>query len=292
MKIDLHIHSRDGSDGRMDLEDIFREASKRDIKLLSITDHDSIDAQEKAIKLAEKYGIKYLCGLELNISFKHPEMASKKPASLDLLVYGYDIKNRALNDKINELRAYRRKRAFQIIEKLNTVLKEESIPPLTDEDISAIEESVNGSFGRPHIANYLIKKGIVSDKKEAFDRYLKRCNVPKLPLSLEEASSISRGAGGKLFLAHPNDPSGTSLIVFTDSLFQQQEIIEKYMLKHIDGVECWHSRHTPDTISSYLDFARKNGLMVSGGSDCHQDPVIMGSVEVPLIVANQFNIQL
>ncbi len=292
MKIDLHIHSKDGSDGRMELEDIFNEALKRGIRLLSITDHDSLDAQEKAVLLAKRYNIKYISGLELNISFKPTEMDNKKAASLDLLVYGYDPKDSKLNNKINELRAYRRKRAMQIIEKLNRVLEEESIPPLTKDDISAIEQSVNGSFGRPHIANYLIKLGIVSDKREAFDKYLKRCNVPKLPLSLEEASSIARGAGGKLFLAHPNDPSGTSLIAFTDSIPEQQTIIEKYMLEYLDGIECWHSRHTPEAISSYLAFSKRHGLMVSGGSDCHQDPVIMGTVDVPLEVAQQFGIQL
>ena len=292
MRIDLHIHSKNGSDGRMDLEDIFKEAVARGIKLLSITDHDSLDAQEKAIGLARKYGIHYLCGLELNISFRHPELEGAKPASIDLLVYGYNIKDHSLMNKINELSAYRKKRAIQIIENLNRVFAQESISPLTDEDISAIEQSVNGSFGRPHIANYLVKKGIVSSKKEAFEKYLGRCNVPKLPLSLSEASEIAKRAGGKLFLAHPNDPSGTSLIVFTDSISEQQEIIKKYMLDYIDGIECWHSRHTPETISSYLAFAKAHGLLVSGGSDCHQDPIIMGTVEVPPMVAAQFGIKL
>ena len=64
------------------------------------------------------------------------------------------------------------------------------------------------------------------------------------------------------------------------------------MLSFIDGIECWHSRHDRDTTDSYLTFARELGLMVSGGSDCHQDPILMGSVDVPLYVAKQFGLDL
>ena len=69
MKIDLHIHSKDGSDGRWTVEAIFAEAHKRGIDLISITDHDSIDAQEKAIALARSYAITYFTGVEMNITF-------------------------------------------------------------------------------------------------------------------------------------------------------------------------------------------------------------------------------
>ena len=74
-----------------------------------------------------------------------------------------------------------------------------------------IEESVDGVLGRPHIADYLVKKGIVKARQEAFDKYLVKCDVPKFPLYLDEASKLIRDAGGKLVLAHPNDPHGTSL---------------------------------------------------------------------------------
>ncbi len=114
-----------------------------------------------------------------------------------------------------------------------------------------------------------------------------KCNVPKMPLSLAEASGLVHGAGGKLILAHPNDPNGTSLIAFTESLEEQQRIIADSMLDFIDGVECWHSRHDDETSASYLAFAQERGLLVTGGSDCHQQPVLMGSVNVPEFVIQQ-----
>jgi len=290
MKIDLHIHSKDCSDGMKTLREIFEEASKREIGLISITDHDSLDCQEPAEALAMHWGMQYLYGLELNVSFTHPEYRNGKPISLDFLAYQYDIHYQPLVQKLQDLRQYRKVRAQRILEKINDELAKEKIELLKEEDMKAIESTVEGTFGRPHLANYLVKKKIVANKQEAFDKYLVRCDVPKMPLSLAEASALVRGAGGKLMLAHPNDPSGTSLVSFTTSLEEQQEIIKETMLPYIDGVECWRSKHDQITLNSYLAFAKKNGLMVTGGSDCHQQPVIIGSVDVPPYVAAQFGL--
>lgn len=287
MKIDLHIHSK-CSDGRFNIKKIFDEAKKRNIKVISITDHDSIDCQEEAENLSREYGIHYIRGIELSVSFSYPEIKDDKPISLDFLGYGFDFRYKPLVEKLIELRDYREKRAKIILGKINEELLRKSRPELTNNDIDAIQDSVDGAFGRPHIANYLVKKGIVRDKQEAFDQYLVKCNVPKMPLSLSEASELIRRAGGKLFIAHPNHPRGTSLIKITESLEKQQEIIEQEMLEYIDGIECWHSEQDSLTSDSYLGFAQKKGLMVSGGSDCHQQPVIIGSVDIPAYVAGQF----
>jgi len=290
MKIDLHIHSRGCSDGKLTLPEIFKEAHSRDIGLISITDHDNIACQVIAEALASEYGIRYLAGVELNISFSHPRYRDGKAISLDVLGYQYESDNPALTIKIGELIAYRRHRAEEILDNINREFKKRGLAPFTRKDLEAIEETVDGAFGRPHIANYMVRKGIVASRQEAFDRYLVACNVPKMPLSLEEASSLIRGAGGKLMLAHGNDPNGTSLAAFTTSIEEQCRIIREAMLPFLDGIECWHSRLSPETTSAYISLARENGLMVSGGSDCHQDPIIMGTVDVPASVAGQFGI--
>lgn len=288
MKIDLHIHSKDCSDGKMTLSDIFKKASQRQIDVISITDHDSIDCQESAEALAYQNGMRYITGVELNISFSHPQYLDSKPISLDMLGYQYDIYNQALNQKLKEVREYRRTRAEQILEKINIELAANKMEAFTHKDLEAIEETVDGSFGRPHIANYMVKKGLVPDRQSAFDRYLVKCNVPKMPVSLEEASELIRGAGGKLVFAHPANPKGTSLVKFTKSLQEQHQIIKEKMLPYLDGIECWHSIHDRETTSAYLSFAKKEGLLVTGGSDCHQQPVIMGAVDIPEYVAAQF----
>jgi len=290
MLIDLHIHSKNCSDGRMTLEEIFEEANRRHVDVISITDHDSMDCQEPAKILADQYHIGYVYGLELNVSFSHPDYRNSRPISLDFLAYQYDIHYPPLVEKLSELRAYRRKRAEQILEKLNQALLKENLKEFTERDLEEIRNSVDGAFGRPHIANYMVRKGIVKNKQEAFDRYLVQCNVPKMPLSLTQASRLVKGAGGKLMLAHPNDPNGTSLVSFTSSLDEQQIVIRESMLPHIDGIECWHPRHDPETVRAYLAFAESEGLMVTGGSDCHQQPLVLGTVPVPAYVAEQFDL--
>lgn len=284
MKIDLHIHSRTGSDGSFSVDEVFREAKKRGLTLISITDHDSVKAQKRAMVLAHEHGITYLTGVELNVSFPY----NNKIASLDFLGYQYDVNNQALRDKLKLMREHRERRAHQIMDNLNTEFDRKDIERFTEADLRKIQESVDGAFGRPHIADYLVAKGIVNNRQEAFDRYLVKCDVPKYPLSLGDASALVRNAGGILVHAHPGDPGGTSLSGITRDLGEQTRIIEQYMLSDIDGIECWHARHDSQTARHYAEFARKNGLIMTGGSDCHQKPVIMGTVDIPDWVAEQF----
>jgi len=286
MIIDLHIHSK-ASDGKLSVQEIFKEAKKRNISFMAITDHDSIGCQTQAMSLAKKAGIRYITGVELNVTFSHPKYHEGKAVSLDFLGYQFDPQDKALEGKLETMAHYREERAAKILENLNAEFQKEGIAALTKDDLRQIEESVDGVLGRPHIADYLLKKGIVKTRQEAFDKYLVKCDVPKYPLYLEEASKLVRGAGGKLVLAHPNDPHGTSLVTVTKSLPEQTEIIKK-MLHFIDGVECWHSRHTPETTSHYVAFAKEHSLMMTGGSDCHQKPIVMGTVQIPDWVADQF----
>ncbi len=284
MIIDLHIHTRTGSDGAMNVIEVMHEAAKRGLGLMSITDHDSVAAQSDALSLAKETGIKYLTGIELNVSFQMPE---GKTVSLDFLGYGYDIHNQALAAKLAQMRAHREWRAREILQNVNITLRSEGIPVLTGTDMDKIQQSVDGAFGRPHLAAYLVKKDIVGNVQQAFDRYLVKCDVPKYPLTLPEASDLIHDAGGILVLAHPNDPNGTSLLKVTADLKTQTQIIKENMLEYIDGVECWHSRHEEAVRNYYYNFTKSLGLISTGGSDCHQKPVLMGTVNVPGFIAEQ-----
>ncbi len=289
MLIDLHIHSK-SSDGALAVDEVIREAKHRRIGFMSITDHDSIGCQEVAVGLAGQAGIRYVSGVELNVTFAHPRYRDGKSVSLDFLGYQFDVANRALEAKLEQMAAYREERAAKILNNLNAEFEKEGIRKLTRGDFEELQAAVDGVLGRPHIADYLVRKGIVGSRQEAFDRYLVKCDVPKLPLHLEEASRLVRDAGGKLVLAHPNDPHGTSLVALTKSLPEQTAIVAESMLAYIDGVECWHSRNNAETTEHYVRFARQHGLMMTGGSDCHQKPIIMGTVKIPEYVAEQFQL--
>ena len=289
MITDLHIHSR-SSDGKFTVEEIITEAKVRNISFLSITDHDSIVCQTQVVTLANKAGLRYVCGVELNVTFSPPRFREGKPVSLDFLGYQFDPSNETLKSKLDLMARYREERAAKILDNLNAEFDKEGIEKLTKADLAEIEASVDGVLGRPHIADYLVKKQIVKTRQEAFDKYLVKCDVPKYPLHLEEASKLVRNAGGKLVLAHPNDPHGTSLATLTKSLPEQTETVKESMLTWIDGVECWHSRNDMATTQHYVKFAKEHGLIMTGGSDCHQKPILMGTVQIPDWVAGQFGL--
>jgi len=287
MKIDLHIHST-ASDGNYTVAQIFSEAKKRNIELFSISDHDSIASQKEAVKMAKDSEVNYIVGVELNVTFAHPKYRNGKEIYLDFLGYQFDYTDPKLNDKLQMLREFREERARKILVKINSEFEAEGCDTFTDDDIAAIKATVDGAFGRPHIADYLVTKGIVKDRQEAFDRYLVKCYVPKFPLKLPEASKLIRDAGGVLVLAHCNDPSGTSLVKLTTSLEEQGKIIEEHFKDHIDGIECWHSRHNEETTKYLIEFAISHKLIQTGGSDCHQKPLRMGTLDIPDYVAKQF----
>jgi predicted metal-dependent phosphoesterase TrpH len=287
MIIDLHIHSK-CSDGAFTVERLVKEAKARNIGFMSITDHDSIASQKKAKHFTEANQIRYISGVELNVTFSHSKYHEGKPISLDFLGYQFDENSKTLKDKLQQMSLYRKQRASKIVENLNAAFKEQGIKQLETSDFEKIQASADGTLGRPHIADYLVKKRIVGSRKEAFDKYLVACDVPKFPLYVEEASKLVRNAGGKFVLAHPNDHHGTSLISMTKSLHEQTEIIRESMLPYIDGIECWHSRNDSITTNHYVNFAKENGLIMTGGSDCHQKPILMGTIEIPIFVTDQF----
>ena len=287
MTIDLHIHSKN-SDGSFTVEKIIEIAKLRHISMLSITDHDSIICQQKASSLAKKNGIHYISGVELNVTFNSSQSSDQKSIYLDFLGYNFDPDNCQLQNKLQQKEKYRQKRAEKILKKLNIEFKKKQIKKLTKDDLDNIQHSVDGVFGRPHIADYLVKKGIAQNRNEAFDRYLVKCNVPKYPLFLKDASKLLRNAGGKIILAHPNDPHGTSLLKLSSHLDKQTEIITDSILPLIDGIECWHSRNDTKTTNHYVTYSKKHGLLMTGGSDCHQNPLLIGTVKVPSYVAKQF----
>lgn len=288
MIVDLHVHSREGSDGRWPLADIVAEAARRGIGLLAVTDHDSLTAQPRARELAAQQGMSYLTGIELNVTLAHPALNGHKEFRLDFLGYGMDISHPPLVAKLDALQAHRRARAAAIMDNVNAELARHDLPLLTTADLDHIQAHAEGALGRPHIADHLVAKGLVATRQEAFDTYLVRCDVPKLRLDLEEASHLVRAAGGSLVLAHPDDPNGTSLAAIAPSLDDRLAILDRHLAPWIDGIECWHSRHSEQAAGAYLDWTRRRRLLATGGSDCHQHPVLLGSVPVPAWVADQF----
>src|SRR5208283_4295227 len=105
MIIDMHIHSN-ASDGKLPVQAIIKEAKKRNIGFMSVTDHDSIGCQTQSVEAAKKEHIRYVTGVELNITFVHPKYHEGKTVSLDFLGYQFDAANKALESKLEAMAKY------------------------------------------------------------------------------------------------------------------------------------------------------------------------------------------
>jgi hypothetical protein len=145
--------------------------------------------------------------------------------------------------------------------------------PVDPEEVFALVQE--GSAGRPHVAQVMVRRGYVKSVREAFDRYLgsgKPGHVARKKLEPAEAVRLIRRAAGVPVLAHPG-------------LAGRDEMLPDLVAAGLMGIECYYGEHTPGQTAGYLDFCRRHDLVATGGSDFHGPPVraaVLGSPSVPL----------
>lgn len=242
MKLDFHTHTT-FSDGILDPEALVALAGERGVNLLSVSDHDCLDAIPIAEKKAKALGITLYAGVELNTDWKGGEV--------HVLGYGFDPADKSLNEKLQSQRDYRRHR-------LQTMLYKLQKAGFDLDEKRVFEIAGNGAAGRPHLALALIEKKYVGTVEEAFDKYLAYGRVawaPRSQFTPKDAVEAIAAAGGIPVLAHPGRAGKVSL----------DELVG-YGLK---GVEVFYPTHPPSLIKELLAKAKKYGLLVTGGSDYH-----------------------
>jgi len=257
-RIDLHMHSN-ASDGTFAPDVVARMAAERGVAVFALTDHDTLEGIPAARARAETTGGRLVPGVELSVS--------EENVDVHLLAYGFDETDVTLIAAITRYREGRRERARKILLRLKGLGIRISLDEV--EDIAR-----GGALGRPHVAEALLRGGFVETFNEAFQRYLGHhapAYVTKPRVTLEEASTIVREAGGVTVLAHP----GT---------LNRDHLIPSWARRGLDGIEVWHSKHDPSAIERYRGYAQLHGLLMTGGSDFHGERtpgVAIGSVAVP-----------
>lgn len=257
-RIDLHMHSN-ASDGTFTPDEVARMAAGNGVEVFSLTDHDTLDGIPSAAACANRFGIRLITGVELSVS--------EEGMDVHLLAYGFDESDPALAAAVSRYRDGRRERARKILSRLKGLGIR-----IAFEEVEEIASG--GALGRPHVAEALLRAGHVETFNEAFQRYLGHhgpAYVPKPRVTLEEATSIVRDAGGVTILAHP----GT---------LNRDHLIPAWARRGLDGIEVWHSKHDPVAIDRYRGYAHLHGLLMTGGSDYHGERtpgVVIGGVPVP-----------
>jgi predicted metal-dependent phosphoesterase TrpH len=258
--VDLHTHTT-ASDGTYTAAELVREAAQRGVRVLAVTDHDSVDAVAPAIEAAQQHlPLEIVPGIEIN---------TDEPGG-EVHVLGYFLDHEAawLRDLLREFREERAARVHRIAERLATL----GCPIDAAEVLALVQE---GSAGRPHVAQVMVRRGYVGTVREAFDRFLaagKPAHVPHRKVTPREACEIIRRAGGLAVVAHPGfHPDPEAMI---------RDLADAGLL---DGVECYYAEHSPEQTAQLLALCHRLGLVATGGSDFHGPRVRAGTLGLPSV---------
>lgn len=245
-KADLHTHST-ASDGQYAPTELAELVKKRGAEVWALTDHDSVSGVDEAVKAGEELGLKVIRGVELS---------ADDYLNLHILGYGFSVP--ALQGWFDSLKGGRNDRKYRIQDFLRTKGLE---IPLDEVD----EEAAGGSVGRPHFAMVMLRHGMVSTRKEAFDRYLDTPEFQRIEKGTKPSAQTCvekiKAAGGKVSLAHPYQ-----IVLNGETL---EELVKRLKGYGLDAIECYYPIHTRAQTAEYLALAKKYGLHATGGSDFH-----------------------
>ena len=245
-KADLHTHST-ASDGLHTPAELARLVKARGAELWALTDHDNVNGVEEAQEAGGALGLRVVQGVELSAD-----------DYLNLHILGYGFSASALKNWFSGLQGGRNDRKYRIRDFLRTKGLE---VPLDEVD----KEAAGGSVGRPHFAMVMLRLGMVSARKEAFDRYLDTPEFQEIEKGTKPSAQTCvekiKAAGGKVSLAHPYQ-----IVLKGETL---DELVVRLKGYGLDAMECYYPIHTPEQTAEYLRLAEKHHLHVTGGSDFH-----------------------
>jgi len=247
MFADLHIHSW-FSDGTLSLEEIIENAKSHNITLLSICDHNLIDAYDEIANLSGIGDMKIIPGVEITSVLEGMEY--------HILAYGFDLQNNALNDLLQYNRCIYIDMGINLIKNIAA-----DYPRVSLEEYKKYKR--NRKNGGWDSIDYLINKGLVTDWTSYIEFARKYTSPPKNDfLPPKEVINIVHDAGGYAVLAH------LCHHVKPDSQDYEKKAIEFFDMG-IDGFEC-HYPSMPSDLTEYLvKFCGEHNLIISAGSDEH-----------------------
>ncbi len=260
-QVDLHIHST-ASDGKFSPEAIVGKAAGLGLKVIALTDHDTVDGIPPALEAVKAFPeLKLIPGVEISTDLADGEA--------HVLGYFIDYTSRELGSALDRFRSSRQRRARGMVERLGALGM--------DIDWQRVQKIAgDGSIGRPHIARAMLEKGYVTAFKEAFDKYIGHgglAYVAREKMTPEEAVELILQSHGLPVLAHP----------FTVS--DPEAMIKKLKAVGLVGVETYYKDNTAEQTEAMLNLAEKYGLIATGGTDYHgigdSSEVMLGGVEVP-----------
>ncbi|GER55519.1 DNA polymerase III PolC-type [Striga asiatica] len=258
-------------------EEQYKYASQTgQVKVLALTDHDTMSGIPEAIEAARKFGIKIIPGVEIStIFYSRGDSGTQEPVHILAYYSSCGPTRPAVLEKfLGDIRDGRFLRAKNIVSKLNKLKL-----PVKWENVVKIAGK-GAAPGRLHIARAMLEAGHVENLKQAFSRYLHdggpAYSTGSEPVA-EEAVKLIIETGGVAILAHPW------------ALKNPAVIIRKLKDAGLHGLEVYRS---DGKLSVYSDLADAHDLLKLGGSDYHgkggQQESDVGTTSLPLLMVHEF----
>lgn len=264
-KADLHIHTT-FSDGKYSPSEVVEMAKKKNISMIALADHDSIEGLAEAREAAQNVEITFINGVEITSDFNGREA--------HILAYAFNAESNVLAQFLREQATLRIQRIHSMLEKLA-----EMGVHLTYETIK--NYSGEGSIGRPHLAKAIVEAGFAKSMGEAFAKFIGNHSPAYFKSAHPDYKQVIQtihAANGKAILAHPG-------------LSYTEKELNDWILQGIDGFEMIHPRHPYHLQTKFEKLANEYGLIKTGGSDFHgfysKDHVYFGVVTINTLLAQK-----
>lgn len=258
-RIDLHVHSN-CSDGTFSPTELVDYAMEKGLAAFALTDHDTVDGLDEAIEYAAR--LKTLRGTTKGAAV--PEVIpgielSTEYQGADIHIVGLyiDYQNETFRNRLQEFVDSRTNRNRKMCERL----RQAGVPITYEELLAANPGAV---ITRAHYARYMLEKGYVKSRQEAFDRYVgdhAPCYIPREKITPAQAAELILQAKGAPVLAHP--------VLYHMSDDRLDTLVKELKESGLMGIEAVYSTHTSADERQMRGLAAKYGLFISGGSDFH-----------------------
>jgi 3',5'-nucleoside bisphosphate phosphatase len=249
MKFDLHTHSH-CSDGALSPAELIARAEAAGVDVLSITDHDIIDAYAD---LPEKINLELIPGVEFSAQWRN----------LGLHIVGLDIN---LDSEMLHQMIERQRQARQ--ERMATICKRLQGMGLQIDVDAFLQQCGDNMLGRPQLASYLVETGQVDSEQKAFRKYLgqgKRGDVHNAWPAMIDVVAAIKSAGGLAVLAHP--------LKYRQTRTRLKELLTDFRDVGGAAIEVMCGRQIPSDTRYLSELCRQIGLHASVGSDFHSPGV-------------------
>ena len=252
--IDLHAHSV-YSDGTRTPARLVAEAATAGVRVLGLTDHDTVAGVEEAVRLGADAGVRVIPGVEVSTSLPLGTEALRR-VPLHVLGYLIDPRDDELVDTLGFYERARVRRVRRMVERLAAIGRAVSLDRV-------FELAGVGTVGRVHVARALVEAGHAADINDVFARFLGRggpAYVPRPPVDTEEAIRLIRRAGGVPVLAHPVD---------YERQIDLGLLLRRLVPAGLAGLEAEYGGYAAATRGRLTAIADRHGLLTTGGSDFH-----------------------